>query len=62
VPIVGFYTQKGNSLENSQTEPDVYVENDKEELARGRDQQLEAIVKLLLEQVKTHPKRPWPHN
>jgi len=59
VPIVGFYTREGNSLENSQTEPDVRVENIKEEVAKGRDQQLEAIVDLLLEQVKTHPKRSW---
>ncbi len=62
IPIVGFYTQKGNTLENTQTEPDVRVENDKAELARGRDQQLETAVKELLETIKTHPKRSWPNS
>ena len=59
VPIVGFYTKQGNSLENTQQEPDVCVENKKEALATGIDNQLEAAVKLLLEQLETHPKRKW---
>lgn len=38
IPIVGFYTKEGNSLENTQQEPDVRIENDKEMIAAGRDQ------------------------
>lgn len=59
VPIVGFYMKDGRTTENTQTEPDVRVENRKEDVAAGKDQQLESIVNLLLDQIDTHPKRPW---
>jgi Tol biopolymer transport system component/C-terminal processing protease CtpA/Prc len=39
-------------LDNHQTEPDVKVENAKEIVARGRDQQLEAAVTELLKEIK----------
>ena len=59
MPIVGFYTKEGNSLENSQQEPDVLVYDDKTELARGRDVQLEAAIKVLLEEIKNPAKPTW---
>jgi Tol biopolymer transport system component/C-terminal processing protease CtpA/Prc len=39
-------------LDNHQTEPDVKVENAKEIVAKGRDQQLEAAVAELLKEIK----------
>ena len=62
VPIVGFYTEQGNSLENTQQEPDVMVENTKESIAAGEDLQLQEAVKILMQQIDTHPKRPWERN
>ena len=59
MPIVGFYTKQGNSLENSQQEPDVLVYDDKTELARGRDVQLETAIKVLLEEIKNPSKPTW---
>lgn len=59
MPVIGFYTKQGNSLENSQTEPDFRVENDKAELARGRDMQLEAAIELLLKEIKDPKKKTW---
>ena len=39
-------------LENHQTEPDVKVENKKENVIAGRDEQLEAAVAELLKEIK----------
>ena len=52
VPVVGFVPAEGGFLENTQLEPDVKVVNDPAVAATGRDQQLEAAVKTLLEDVK----------
>jgi tricorn protease len=43
----------GRYLENWQTEPDIRVVNEKPELSRGRDQQLEVAVRELLRIVET---------
>jgi len=51
LPVVGYRTQEGNYLENSQLEPDIKVKNTPEKLAQGIDEQLEAAVKELLKEV-----------
>lgn len=42
----------GEWLENNQTAPDIVVENDPEEIGKGRDQQLERAIKELLKEVR----------
>ncbi|GAA4470617.1 S41 family peptidase [Nibrella saemangeumensis] len=48
IPQVGMITNDGKYMENTQLEPDVLVRNDPEEIAKGRDQQLERAVQELL--------------
>ena len=52
LPVVGYRTEQGNWLENTQLEPDIKVRNTPEKLADGVDEQLEAAVKELLKEVK----------
>jgi tricorn protease len=52
IPIVGYRKADGTYLENDQLEPDIDVENTKEKVILGQDEQLEAAVKALLEQIK----------
>ena len=52
LPVVGYRTEQGNWLENTQLEPDVKVRNTPEKMAKGEDEQLEAAVKELLKEVK----------
>ncbi len=51
IPQVGMIDNDGNFMENFQLEPDVRQPNDPGIVSRGRDQQLEAAVKLLLDEV-----------
>lgn len=51
LPVVGYRTEEGNYLENSQLEPDIKVKNTPEKLAQGIDEQLEAAVNELLKEV-----------
>ena len=51
IPVVGYRTAEGTYLENDQLEPDIDVENTKELVVTGRDEQLEAAVKALLNQI-----------
>lgn len=51
IPVVGYRQANGVYLENSQLNPDIDVENTKELVVKGRDEQLEAAVKQLLEQI-----------
>ena len=53
LPVVGYRTEEGNYLENSQLEPDIKVKNTPEKLAQGVDEQLEAAVRELLKELKT---------
>ncbi|MDE5807305.1 MAG: PDZ domain-containing protein [Muribaculaceae bacterium] len=53
VPVVAFRTEDGNILENTQLEPDIKVANTPEDIAAGRDRQLETAVKSLLEDLKS---------
>lgn len=48
IPQVGMVDTKGNYLENQQLDPDVRQPLDPGIVSQGRDQQLEAAVKLLL--------------
>ena len=52
LPVVGYRTEQGNWLENTQLEPDIKVRNTPEKMAEGVDEQLEAAVKELLKEVK----------
>lgn len=51
IPVTGFRTAEGNYLENTQLEPDIKIANDPAVIITGEDQQLEAAVKALLEQI-----------
>ncbi|GAO42831.1 S41 family peptidase [Flavihumibacter petaseus] len=55
VPPLGVKTMQGTYLENAQTAPDIAVWNDADQLAEGKDQQLEVAVKTLLEDLKKQP-------
>ena len=52
IPVVGYRKADGGYLENDQLNPDIDVENTKELVVSGQDEQLEAAVKALLEQLK----------
>lgn len=52
IPQVGMKDNQGRMLENMQLEPDIRVNNDPASAIQGRDLQIEATVKSLLEEVK----------
>ena len=54
LPVVGYRTEDGIYLENTQLEPDVKVRNTPEKLAKGVDEQLEAAVRELLKDVENY--------
>ena len=56
IPVVGYRKADGTYLENDQLEPDVKVANSAELVITGRDEQLEAAVKALLEQIDAEKK------
>lgn len=51
VPVVAFRTEDGTILEKTQLEPDVKVANTPEDIANGRDRQLETAVSALLNDI-----------
>lgn len=51
IPIVGYRLADDSYLENQQLEPDVKVMNRPEEVVKGRDEQLEKAVQVLLEEL-----------
>ena len=55
IPVIGYRTQEGYYLENHQLEPDIKVRNEYEKAVKGQDQQIEAAVKALLEQIDSNP-------
>lgn len=55
IPVIGYRTKAGNYLENTQLEPDIKVRNEYEKAVQGVDQQIEAAVKALLEDIEKHP-------
>jgi hypothetical protein len=52
VPPLGVKDVNGRYLENLQTEPDIKVMNEFEQVGKGKDQQLEVAVRELLKEVK----------
>ncbi len=50
IPQIGMRTGDGKLMENTQLEPDVKVDNTWNNVVNGEDEQLEAAVKLLLEE------------
>lgn len=52
IPVIGFRTEEGNYLENTQLEPDITVANDPAEVVKGVDAQLKAAVDELMKEVK----------
>lgn len=52
IPQVGMKDNQGRILENMQLEPDIRVNNDPASAIQGRDLQIEATVKSLLEETK----------
>ena len=51
IPVVGYRKADGTYLENDQLNPDIDVENTKELVVTGRDEQLEEAVKALMKQI-----------
>ena len=51
-PSVGVKNNRGQYLENRQTEPDIKVMNEYDVVKKGVDQQLEAAVKELMKEIK----------
>lgn len=51
IPIVGYKLADGSYLENQQLEPDVKIANAPEVVVKGRDEQLEEAVKVLLDEI-----------
>jgi C-terminal processing protease CtpA/Prc len=56
IPVVGYRMENGEYLENHQLEPDIKVANSPEVIITGRDEQLEAAVKALLEEIDSKKK------
>lgn len=51
IPGSGWFSLEGEDLENMGVKPDIRVESVPEELARGRDRQLERAVQVLLDKL-----------
>lgn len=55
-PNFGIYDLESRYIiENEGVAPDIFVEQTPKELLAGKDPQLEATIKLLLEEMKTYP-------
>lgn len=52
IPIIGYRTEDGNYLENTELEPDVKVANSPETVVKGEDTQLKVAVETLLDDLK----------
>ncbi len=52
VPPLGCKSNDGQYLENHQTLPDIQIRNEYEVVSKGKDQQLEAAVTVLLKEIK----------
>src|SRR5437764_7385310 len=48
IPMWGWFTDQGQNMENHGVLPDVVVDNDPDQVAQGKDPQLETAVKQLL--------------
>jgi len=53
---VGFANLKGEWIvENRGAQPDIYIENNPEEVLKGRDEQLEKAIEVIMQQLKESP-------
>jgi len=53
---VGFANLKGEWIvENRGAQPDIYIENNPEEVIKGRDEQLEKAIEVIMQQLKESP-------
>ncbi|MDO5446236.1 MAG: S41 family peptidase [Prevotellaceae bacterium] len=52
IPVIGYRTEEGNYLENTQLEPDILVLNAPETIVQGEDTQLRTAVEELLKEIK----------
>ena len=57
VPQVGMKNEKGEYLENNQTEPDHLVKNDPQSTASGQDKQIEKAVEVMLKTLDAASKK-----
>ena len=56
MPDFGFYNLKGEwDVERTGVKPDIEIDNLPEEAAKGRDQQLEKAIEVVLQEIKDHP-------
>ena len=51
VPVIGYRTEEGNYLENTQLEPDILILNAPETIVKGEDTQLRTAVDELLKEI-----------
>lgn len=56
IPVIGYRTEDGRYLENTQLEPDFKVLNDPNTVVKGEDKQLKVAVKQLLKQIDSAKK------
>lgn len=59
IPVVGYKTEQGNYLENTQLEPDVLAPQDYDLLDKGEDIQLKRAVEVLLQEIASRPKKKF---
>lgn len=52
IPMWGWYTSDGKNMENNGIQPDIIIENTPDDIAAGRDPQLETAVKTLLQDMQ----------
>ncbi|HRQ75787.1 MAG TPA: PDZ domain-containing protein [Phycisphaerales bacterium] len=59
VPTFGFYTADGRwSIEGHGVDPDIHVIDDPAKMLNGADPQLDAAIKLMLEEIERNPYTP----
>ncbi len=51
IPMWGFYDKNGKNMENNGVKPDVMVELTPDDIAKGRDRQLETAVEMLKKKI-----------
>ena len=62
LPSWGWYTADGRNMENLGIPPDIFVENTAEDVAAGRDRQVETAVKTALAALPTKPETAFTND
>ena len=60
MPSRAFFLTDGKNLENLGVTPDILVENTPDQIASGRDHQLEVAIETLLSDIEAHPAKSLP--